>query len=557
MLDPRIYRAGWIPVLFVVVLVAFSLREPPRPAQTTLSAQAFNGGAALALARGFARNPVPGPIERRLRRAGFSIRVAGSGPHRTVLAERTGFSSRRVALVADRRSPTATATLMELGQALGGRTLGRTLVLASVAGPDPGTATDGLRARLGGPVDAAIVIGDVGVGAARKPWVVPWGDREPLAPLALRRTVESAMRAETGTGPGTPGLGEQLGRLAFPLTLGAEAPLLDHGLPAALVSSAGERGAPAGALPANRTQLEVFGRGVLRAATALDASGPVPPPERTLLVSGKVFPEWAVRALSAALLLPLLLALLDGFARVRRRRGEAARWLGWALAGAAPFAVAVLALRALGATGALRSAPTALAIPLGATGAAVLALLAALLVLGWLARRPFSRRALHLPGDASAPGAALGAVGMGFAAAAVLWLGNPYAAGLAALALHLWLLAVAPETRPRRAGALVLVGLGALPILLVGVGYASAFGLGPLRMAWTGLLGVAGGAVPLGAALAWSLIAGAFGSVLAVALGPSTAPAPGRAPAGEKSVRGPSGYAGPGSLGGTESALRR
>ena len=66
MLDPRIYRAGWIPVLFVVVLVAFSLREAPRPAQTTLSAQAFDGGAALALARGFARNPVPAPIARRL-----------------------------------------------------------------------------------------------------------------------------------------------------------------------------------------------------------------------------------------------------------------------------------------------------------------------------------------------------------------------------------------------------------------------------------------------------------------------------------------------------------
>src|ERR1700712_1637608 len=48
MLDPRVYRAAFIPALFALVLVAFSLGDRPRPVQTTLSPDAFDGTAAFA-----------------------------------------------------------------------------------------------------------------------------------------------------------------------------------------------------------------------------------------------------------------------------------------------------------------------------------------------------------------------------------------------------------------------------------------------------------------------------------------------------------------------------
>jgi hypothetical protein len=135
-----------------------------------------------------------------------------------------------------------------------------------------------------------------------------------------------------------------------------------------------------------------------------------------------------------------------------------------------------------------------------------------------------------------------------------LWLFNPFAAALVIPALHIWLLVTAPETRPRRRTAVALALAGAVPAVLVAIGYAVAWGLGPASLAWTGVLAVAGGAVGLFAALAWCGVLGTFGAVLAIT--GRIAPAPAE-PAAPVTVRGPRSYAGPGSLGGTESALRR
>ncbi|MBA3326839.1 MAG: hypothetical protein H0T43_00865, partial [Solirubrobacterales bacterium] len=52
MLDPRIYRAAFIPVLFALVLVAFSLEDRPRPLGTTLAPDAFQGDRAYGRADG-------------------------------------------------------------------------------------------------------------------------------------------------------------------------------------------------------------------------------------------------------------------------------------------------------------------------------------------------------------------------------------------------------------------------------------------------------------------------------------------------------------------------
>src|SRR5207247_2421648 len=71
-------------------------------------------------------------------------------------------------------------------------------------------------------------------------------------------------------------------------------------------------------------------------------SEPIPAPRAELFYQRKLVPAWAVRLVVGTLILPALLAAVDAFARVRRRREPMARWLEWALAGAIPFVAAWL-----------------------------------------------------------------------------------------------------------------------------------------------------------------------------------------------------------------------
>ncbi|MGH2944364.1 MAG: hypothetical protein ACRDLN_16500, partial [Solirubrobacteraceae bacterium] len=156
--------------------------------------------------------------------------------------------------------------------------------------------------------------------------------------------------------------------------------------------------------------------------------------------------------------------------------------------------------------------------------------------------------------DRSEPGAGIAVVLVAGAVAALMWIVNPYAAALVIPALHVWLFALEPDLRMRRATRLAAVALGAVPVAVVAVALAGSLGLGPVDAAWELLLLIAGGHVSLGSVLLWSIVAGCGVSALVVATH-------GRAPAGEDeipiTVRGPKTYAGPGSLGGTESALKR
>src|SRR3954470_22689072 len=52
MIDPRIYRAALIPVLFAFVLLAFSLENRPQPLRTSLAPDAFQGQRAFDRAYG-------------------------------------------------------------------------------------------------------------------------------------------------------------------------------------------------------------------------------------------------------------------------------------------------------------------------------------------------------------------------------------------------------------------------------------------------------------------------------------------------------------------------
>lgn len=584
MLDPRIYRAAFLPILFVLVLVGFSLREQPRPLTTTLAPDAFDGASAFAQLESLAaaaplRRPgsagdelVADRVADVLRANGFRVRTSsergqtadGERELTTVLGERVGFSNRRIVVVAHRDALgsgakaelSGTAGLLELARVLGGRTLRRTLVLASTSGGSAGAAAAEALARdPGGPVDAVIVLGDLAGTGTERPLVVPWSQSTALAPLELRRTVEAAVAGETGLRAGSDRPAVQLARLALPLTPGEQGPFDAQGIPAVLLSASGELPPPAGT-PVSEERLTAFGRAALRSIAALDQGNEIPAPSSYVVLERKVLPAWPVRLLAAALLLPVLIAAVDALARVRRRRERVGAWAAWVAAACVPFVLAGLFAIALFHTGLLDAAPSTPAPPgaVAVSGAALVAVLV-VLVLGWLALRPLLVRLVGLERAVPGPGAATVTVLVLCAVAVVVWLANPFACLLLVPALHLWLLAVAPEVELPRGAGLLLFAAGLLAPLLVAYAFSRQLGLGAVELAWTGLLLVASGGIGVLTMLVWSVVLGCAASVLVILLrATSGRDAPSDAPI---TVRGPATYAGPGSLGGTESALRR
>ncbi len=584
-LNGRIYRAAFVPFLFALVVAGFSLRDLPRPLASPLPPDAFDATAAMReLARLEAAFPrraagsaaddrLGREVSGRLRQAGFAVSsrvfagqtAAGRRRLVNVVGQRTGFSGRRIVVVAhrdalappSRASLSSTAALLELARVLGGRTLGRTIVLVSTTAGAAGAAGAAeLGADPGGPVDAALVLGGPAGTDLRRPLVVPWSDGGPgAAPLGLERTVQAAIRLETGLSGGASGLAERFARLAVPLSVGEQGALVADGMPAVLVGPSGERG-PGASDAVSAMQMQRFGRSVLRSVTALDAGrGVQRTPRSDLVVRSKLLPAWAIRLLVAALAFPALVAAVDGVARVRRRHGQVAMWLGWVLAGALPFLLTWGFLRLARLTGFVAAAPPHTA-PAGSVPIvwAALGCAALVLALGWLAVRPVVLRALRVRGDVTSAGAAAALMLVLGGLTVVVWVRNPFAAALLLPLLHLGLAVAAPEVRLSRPVALGLALLALAPLALVAAYYASAFAMGPAEVAWTGALLLAGGQVGVAGGLALCVLGGCAASVVAVAL------RSGRPRAEQDvgvTVRGPVTYAGPGSLGGTESALRR
>jgi hypothetical protein len=591
MVDPRIYRAALLPVLFALVLLAFSLQNRPRPLTTPIAPDAFAGDRAFdrAYASGGLADRFPDrrpgsagddrladTIAAQMAAAGFRVRdvvsdgdtIDGRRRLRTVIAERTGTIDERIVVVAHRDAAgrragaelSGTAALLELARVFGApRQTHRTLTLVSTSGGSGGAAGAATLAdELGGPVGAVLVLGDLASRQVRAPLVTPWSNALGAAPLRLRATVQEAVRIETGSGAGPPRAVSQFARFALPATFGEQGALLARGLPAVLLSIGGDRPPAAGA-PIARARLQAFGRAALRTVTALDAAPETRPltPEATssdLLTSRKIVPGWAVRLFTGALLLAVAVTAVDALAALLRRREPVLGWLRWTLAAALPFMLVWLFALALGATG-LVAAPGAPVSPRALPVQAPALLAAALvLVLGWAWLRPAALRMARAARDPAEPAAGIVVVLVALASAICLWIVNPYASALVIPALHVWLFALAPDVRLRRASGVVLVALGGLVPALVALGLARSLGLGLVDCAWEGLLLSAGGHISVLSVLLWSLLAGSGASALLIAARRRDDADEGAIPI---TVRGPASYAGPGSLGGTESALRR
>jgi hypothetical protein len=590
MLDLRVYRAAFIPAAFALIVAAFSLQEPPRGSGSSLAPDAFVGARAFdgpgtglrPLAAAYPRRQpgsagdsgVAGRIISTFRTAGlqtiirrFSAKTpVGRRSMQDIIGVRAGVSNRRIVVLAHRDSLyspatadlSGTAALAELARVFTGRTLRKTLVLVSTSGGSGGNAGASAWARApGGPVDAVVVLGDLASPRVRGPLIVPWSNGRGIAPLGLQRTVALSLGLETARRVPQAGLGSQFARLAIPLTPSEQGEVAVHGLPAVLLTVAGERG-PGGARAVSQDRLQEMGRTTLRSITALDGRAePIPGPRAELFFSRKVVPGWAIRLVVGALILPALIAAVDGFARVRRRREPIGRWLVWTSAGALPFVVAWLFALFLELTGLLPVAPEAplpaAAIPLDGAGSAAMVAVALVVIVGWLALRPLALRLAHARAAPDSPGAAAAVLLTLATLGVVVWAANPFAAALMLPGMHLALLLLAPELRLRRGVQVLALTLALVPFALVALYYSVQFGLSPGELAWATLLLVVGGGVGVPGVLAWCVGLGLLGDVLAI-LYTRGRPAPG---AEEPRTRGPMSYAGPGSLGGTESAIRR
>jgi hypothetical protein len=295
-----------------------------------------------------------------------------------------------------------------------------------------------------------------------------------------------------------------------------------------------------------------------------------------------------------ALILPVAATALDGLARARRRGYAIARPLAWVGASAGPFLAVLAIVLVSGAAWLSGVAPPGPVgpgtVPLRTGDAVLLAVLAAVIVAGFAliwsrgairalgsaikrapaagngltrgeeGRRPrrgakgFRQRDEQTVGD---PGAAAAILISSCVLSLVVWAVDPFAALLLVPALHLWMVALSSKATIRPVMRIVLLALGFVPPALLIAYYALTLGFGPIQLAWSGVLMVAGGHIGILEAVLLCLLMGCGVSAAVNAV--ATAWASVRLPpdATPVTVRGPVSYAGPGSLGGTASALPR
>jgi hypothetical protein len=592
MLDPRIYRASFLPVLLALLVVAFALQDRPRPIVLLdeLASRYPDRRPGSPDDEALARR-VAGSLKKALQPTGGvatapvvevkQVRgrtIDGTRDLTNVIATRPGRPGAGIVVVAHRDAAargskaelSGTAALLTLAQVVGSGRLRRTITFVSTSGGSGGAAGAAAAvADLPERPDAVIVLGDMASANTSRPMVVPFSAGTGVAPVQLRRTVEAAVRAEAGVDPGGYRAVVQWVRQAFPLTVGEQGPLAKAGLPAVLLSATGERG-PAADAPISRDRLEGFGRAALRTIIALD-NGPTigGSPEASIQTARKILPGGAIRLLGGALLIPVLLVSIDGFARARRRREPVGRRLAWVGATILPFTLTAAFAVVLALVGLIDPAPR-LAVPAGALtldGAATAGCIALFLMflLGWLVVRPFVLRAAGVADgvDESSAAPAVATLLVLCVLALVVWVLNPFAAVLLAPAMHLWLLALTPDWRWPRGVRLLAVLAGLVPFGVVAFLDVHSLDYSLTEGVWQAVLLVAGGHVGPLIWVVWTAIAGCAVCAAIVALHPGARPPQGPRGAGTGSgtpvgsIRGPGGYAGPGSLGAVGSGYRR
>jgi hypothetical protein len=559
-IDFRLYRLSFLPALVAVTVILFSLEPIPAPLEAPIALAGFDEEGAARTARqiaGTAPERTPGSDEdsaaadlvaerlaeiesAEVSEQSFSSSFDGEDVElRNVIATLPGESERRLVLLAPRdsaagpgvaSSAAATGVLVELAESFGDASHSKTIVLVSTAGAGAGAAGTREFAQHypeRALIDAALAIAQPGALRPEPPFVLPWSAGPQSTAIQLTRTAAASASAALGRSAGLEGSLGDLLRLALPTGLGEQAPLIEHGIDAVSITSAGERPlAPAedGLESLSVQTLAEIGGAAQTIVIALDAH-PGPPehgPDAYVAVARNLIPGWSLALLAVALLLPAGVAAADGFARGLRGGATRPLDLGWVVGRSLPFLGALVVAYAISIIGLLPSPrfpydPGQFSVGWGA--AVVGILLAAALAGAWYATRPLSA-----PRRARSEGLAVAAGVVSFATALGVWLVNPFLALLTIPAAHAWLAATFGAPRLRIGASVAALAVALIPGLVALAWLADRLEVG-VAAPWHLLLMVSGGQLGAETAFLGCLLAGCLVAVLAAALRPTRATA--------------------------------
>jgi hypothetical protein len=556
MIDFRLYRLAWIPAAIAAVILMFSFVGAPDAIEPTTPPGNFEAERAAGEARRIAESTpdrTPGSEGDRqvadlvAERFGeipagivneheFETDFDGEGvTARNVWLTLPGDGASTIVVVAGRdssagagaaTSAAATGALIELASALGVSGHSKTFVLASTSGGAQGAVE--LLAELPEPeaIVAVIAIAQPGAAEPRAPYVIDSSTAANSGSVQLERTAELAVDTQALRESSQPGAFAQLARLAIPAGLGPQAPLVGEGIDAVTISSGGERPLDeAEAQAFSGETLDAFGRAVQSTISAVDvASGPLEHgPGTHLELSDNLVPGWTLSLLALTLLLPVVIAAIDGAARARRRDLHLTAGLAWAAARGLPLIGALAVLYGLTFVGLVPQPPFPFdpaLFDLGARAWITLALIVVAIGLSAYALRVFGVSAARAP--ASAP------AGLGLVAAIaglMLWLANPYLALLVVPVAHVWLLATSGSGALRAAAVLAACVAACLPLAAALASVAGALDLGG-GAPWTFVLMVADGQIGLAIMVAACFLGGVLIGAAALSLSRARALSP-------------------------------
>ncbi len=553
MLEPWLYRTSLLLGVFAAVVMLFSLVARPAPIQTDLVTESFDADRARAIADRFleaAPERRPGSdgdqtaadlVAKRFKALeGGTVAVQEFDGHfdgrdvkmHNVMVTLPGDSNEQVVVTAPRdcasgpcaaTSAAATGALVELATTFASTRNRKTLVFVSTDGSAAGAAgTRALADQLAqAPPHGIVVISQPGVDQPTRPFVVPWSTGANSGSIQLLESAQSATRTEFGSepGPDVSTLGGLL-RLALPAGLGEQGPLVDSGLDAMAISSAGARPISPGLDTPESLSTETLakvGGSTLSMVVALDGSdrridhGP----DAYISLGGKLIPGWAIALLAIALLIPVGAVSIDILVRAARRHDAVLSEAGWLATRLAPFA-ALLLLLLLMALVKLVPSPTfpydPARLPLDAGAAISMLALVAVFLAVFAAVSTWTRPSGTPEGLSAVIGTTL------FAAVLIAWFANPFLALVLVPTAHLWLCAALPRMRGRPLPAIAALAAGALfPIGLI-LHAGSELGR-PLAAPWDLLIMVTGNHLGLGYVFPAALLGACLVAILQLALG--------------------------------------
>jgi hypothetical protein len=553
-INGRMYRGTWLLVGIPLLIAAFTVARPA-PLRPPALPPAFEVDSAAADARDFAHefpNRFPGSpggreaatrVAQRFEELAlptqidrFHVEIPGEGRRelQNVVARRPGQSNQAIVVMAHRDNSGAgpgandnasgTAAMLELARSYAAPAApprppspNHTIVFLSTDGGAFGALGADRFARSPTWRDRVVAVVNLDAIAGRGPARIEIaGDRSRAADAALVRTAAARILEQTGREPARPSALGQILDLAFPFSLYEHAPFVGRGIPALTLTTAGTRPPPAFGDSPERLdgrRLGEVGRSAQALLGSLDEEVELAQGTSSYVYLGaRSVRGWAIVFILCAALLPCLAAVVDLFARLRRRhirltpalRSLRTRLAFWLFVGVLFELFALLGIWGSGAARPLSPEDS----PATRWPIVALGVFTCFLVVVWFVARTRLVPRRHVTAEEELAGHTAALLALGVVSLLVVAT-NPYALIFVLPSLHAWIwlpqLSRAPVAL--RVTALVAGAIG--PLLLVG-SFAVRLDLG-LDAPWYLAELAALGYVPLASVLlgcAWLAVAG-------------------------------------------------